>query len=252
MRNVAVIILVILIALSVYQFFQKEEVDNGDGPNGPVTEELEITYIGEGTEAKDIRVLNQNREEVYAIHISELQEWLEFNWEVFEEPPEVAMRTIEPSNINFFDPSASISPDKTKLAFSVHDYSALTTESFIFIANIRSGKLNVINETVRGSVESFIWSTDSDMLAYTLGTARAQSDRLSIDNVRSFEKVLTLTESEILNALEKEDDEPQLMPRFRDLEWNDDQLKFTTDSNSDEEIMWSIDIETGDLQIDAE
>ena len=252
MRNLAIIILITLIVLAVYQFFLQEEIDNDTKPNGMITEELEIVYVGEGVDATGIRVINQEGEELYAIHITELQSWLENNWDIFEDPPQVALRPIEPENLSFFDPSASISLDRTHLAFSVHDYSSLTTESFIFMADIESARLNVVNEIVRGSVEEFTWSPDSDLLAYTLGTARAQGDRLAVDSVKRLERVAVLDSEDLLDALKDVDDDIQLIPRFRYLEWIQGKLHFTTDSFDDEEIEWSLDIETGDLVTDEQ
>ncbi len=239
MKNFVLLALIVVIGLAILLLAGTEREERPD----PVpSSELEVRYEGEGIEAHGLSVIKKEDGEVlYEITIEELQNWMRDNWEVFEEPPEVALRPVEPENFTFFDPSAILSPDGKKLVFSVHDYSALTTLSFVLVADIDSSDLSVVKEPTMGSVEKFIWSADSKLVAYALGTARAGGDFLSVDDTEELEKRFTLSENEILEAIGTDfENGDGFMPCFRDLEWKDDRLHFTTDSPHSAKIRWSI------------
>lgn len=243
MKNIAIVILILLIGVVIYQNLpsEEDEVINEETPqpeNNESEKDLEIVY-SEDTRPESIDVLNENEEVLHSMTIEEIQNWAEENWDIFEEPPQVAMREVRPGNFTFFDKTAKLSPDQNKLAFSVSDYAAATTLSFILIMDIESGELSMVKEPTRGSVDEFHWSNDSRFLAYSLNTARASGDLLSVDDIESMEKSFTLGEEDLLEILQPEED-PTFMPRFRDLEWREERLHFTTDSLEDEEINWSV------------
>ncbi len=239
MKNFILLALLVVIGSAIF-FLTGDKKEDPEIIEPPA---LTVNYVGEGIEAHGLNVVDtKNDETIFSITLEELQIWMRENWDVFEEPPEVALRPVEPENFSFFDASATISPDSEKLAFSVHDYSALTTLSFVLVADIESGDLSVVKDPVRGSIERFIWSADSKLVAYVLGTARAGGDFLSVDDTEELEKRFTLSENEILEAIGTEyENGDGFMPGFRELEWKDDRLHFTTDSPHGVGIRWSID-----------
>ncbi|MGM0482752.1 MAG: hypothetical protein ACQEP6_02725 [Patescibacteria group bacterium] len=251
MKNIAIIILFVLIGIVIYQNFPTEEVkENEKTPERETSEDqkdLQLKYSEEDTRATKIEILNKEEEAEHSITIEEVSQWMEENWSVFEEPPKVAMRQVEPDNFTFFDKTAKFSPDQDKMAFSVNDYAAATTVSFILIMDTESGNLNMVKDPTRGSVEEFHWSKDSRFLAYPLNTARASGDMLSVDDTEDMEKKFTLEEEDLLEALEQEED-TTFMPDFRDLKWKDDRIHFTTDSHEDGDINWSVKYSGEDLR----
>ncbi|MFP4022373.1 MAG: hypothetical protein ACLFTS_00810, partial [Candidatus Paceibacterota bacterium] len=236
MKNLSLIILIILIITGLYLIMadeqpNEEKISEEEEKKAEEETELEIEYIGEDTQRKDIKVLEENGEEVFSLNIDDLNQWTKENWDIFEEPPMVAMREVEPDSFDLFDNSATVSPDQEKLAMSVHDYAAATTLSFIIIADLNSGDLDMIKEPTRGSIEEFLWSPDSKLAAYTLNTARAHGDMLSVDDTDSMEKVTTLEGDDLIEKIkdqEDEDDKKEFMPRFRDVKWEDNEIHFKT------------------------
>ncbi len=215
---------------------------------GVEVDELEVEFIPEeGIESQEIRVVDEEGNIVYQLAIDELVEWIENNWDIFEETPEVGGREVDPSNFGFFDRFASVSPDKKKLVFSVHDYAVATMTSFVIVADLDSGELSMVNEPARGSIEGFVWSGDSEAVAYSLGTGRAAGDFLSVDDVVNMEKKFTLSEEDILELIDYDEElveVGQFTPFFRDLEWRDYShgysLQFTSDDPDNGSLEWLI------------
>jgi hypothetical protein len=215
--------------------------------------ELEVEFVElEGKEAQALRVLSNEKEEVFYITIDEFVEWIDEEMKAFEKIPEVGGRKVSSNNFNFFDRAAKISPDNKKLVFSVHDYAALTTTTFIVIVDLREGEMNLIDETVYGTVGEYVWSSDSYFVAYTLGTARASGDFLSVDNSQEKKKEFVLSEEDLLRAL---DDGVQFfegdgfMPVFRNLEWSEEFLYFTTNHPEKGELIWKVNSTGEELEL---
>ncbi len=130
-----------LIAAAVVVLQQKDVIDcpmlnnKVDHQEEILTKEnkgAEIKYAGSGISAREIKVVSAKNEEIiYRITIDELNQWLEENQHVFEEIPEVVGTLMTPKNFQFFDQTASLAEECSKVSFSVHKYAALTETSFI-------------------------------------------------------------------------------------------------------------------------
>ncbi len=247
---------VIMIAVG-YAGLTEQPVPGNDEPkpeNGLSEKDLRVEFVPEqGVESQEMRVLNEADEVMFQLTIEELNRWTEDNWDIFEEPPEVAMREVDPGGFGFFDRAASISPDNRRLVFSVSDYAAATTVSFVITADIESGELDMVDEPTRGSVEEYVWSEDGDLIAYTLGTARAGGDFLRVDDVRQMQKSFALSEEELLAVLDPDQElveAGQYMPSFGELKWRDDRLYFSTEHPDNDRVRWSVAADGSDLKME--
>ncbi len=229
----------------------EEEVDT---ENEFAEMDLRVEFIPEeGIESQEIRVVNEEDEIMFQLTIDELNQWTQENWDIFEEEPEVGGREVDPGGFGFFDRVASISPNNRKMIFSVSDYAVATTVSFVIVADIESGEMGMIDKPAPGGIESFSWAEDSEMVAYSLGTARAAGDFLSVDNIVDFEREFILSEEELLEVLDPEEEMVevgQFMPVFQDLEWSEGRLYFTTEHPEEDRTDWSVDKEGVDLRLE--
>ncbi|MGM0629266.1 MAG: hypothetical protein ACQESA_02470 [Patescibacteria group bacterium] len=251
MKNIAIIILFVLIGIVIYQNFPTEEVKEYEKtPEGETPEsqkDIQLKYSKDNSKITKIEIQNKEEKIEHTITIEDVRKWMKDNWDIFKEPPKVATRQVKPDNFTFFDKTAKLSPDQDKMAFSVNDYAVATTVSFILIMDTESGNLSMVKDPTRGSVEEFHWSKDSRFLAYPLNTPRASGDMLSVDDTENMEKKFTLEEEDLLEILEQEKG-TTFMPGFRDLKWKDDRLHFTTDSHENENMNWSVKYSGEDLR----
>ncbi len=212
--------------------------------------DLEVEFLpDEGTEAQEIAVVDQHGFTVYSLTLDELKEWMQLNWDKFEETPEVGGREVEVDNFHFFDRHASVSFDNETLVFSVHDYAVLTTTTFLLVVDLEKEEISMLDETIGGTIEGFAWSDDSSFLAFTLGTARAAGDYLSVVNIDEMNKKFRISGDDIAEIMDPEEEvveEGQFMPNFHDLVWHEfphgHTLEFKAyDLEREEEIEWLID-----------
>ncbi len=220
MKLLKIIIIILIIVSGLIFYFQRE----------PETIEKKLEY---GGERGKILILDKEDNLILEYSIEEFNEWTKDNWDIFEKPPQVGMRDVVPGNFGWFDNTAIISPDFEKLAFSVHDYAVATFTSFIGIININKKEVSLVKNPIQGSIEDLVWSLDSNYLAYTLGTGRAQGDYLGVANIKKLEEVFLLSEKEVEIT----------MPNFEDLAWEQEKLFFTTHN-----IRWSIEKDGSNLQ----
>ena len=255
MKNLAILILIIFLIIVFFGVVDKDNRYEDEKEYDDLTikqpVDLRVEYIGEGLEAKELKIIDKNEVVHFEITIEAVNQWMLANKNVFDEIPEVGGRPVNLESFGFFDGGATISPDNKKLAFSIHDYAILTTTSFVMIAEIETGEISVIKQPSRGSVESMIWSPNSNLLAYTLGTARSGGDFLSVDDTQAMNKVFTLEEDDILSFFENEyQNGDGFMPGFRELEWKDDRLQFITDTPDGETKTWSVNFSGDDLRME--
>lgn len=222
MKKIIFLIIIIVLLIGAFYFLRDKK-----------PQELFVQQK-EGT----IEVLDQKGNSILEYSIEEFNQWTKENWDVFEEVPQVGGRDVEPGNFGWFDETATISPDNEKLVFSVHDYAVATYTSFVGIIEIETKKVNLIKDPAPGDIDEFIWSPDSTHLAYTLGTGRAMGDYLQVDNVENLKKEFLLSQDEV----------KVIMPRFRDLKWEEDVFKFITDDGKEGIIQWSIERDGTDLK----
>ncbi len=213
MKNLLKIIIIVLIIVSGLIFYFLKE---------PEAIEKTLEY---DREREKIQILDKNDNLILEYSIKEFNEWTKENWDIFEEPPQVGMREVIPGNFGWFDNTASLSPDFEKFVFSVHDYAVATYTSFIGIMDIRKEEVSLVKDPAPGGIEQLVWSSDSNYLAYTLGTGRAQGDYLGVSNTKTLEQEFILSEEDVGIT----------MPRFEGLYWKEEKLFFTTNN-----IRWSI------------
>lgn len=231
----------------------QEVVSQIDNLEVLVIGDLEVNFIPkEGIEAQKIELVDRNDYTVYQLTINELREWLEDNWYVFPQPPEVGGREVSIDNFGFFDRFASVSPDNEKLIFSVHDYAAATSKTFVILADIEDESLSLLNEPLRGNIDSFHFTDDGRLVAFTLSTARAAGDFLSVIDVSQMNKKFILSEEDLLEIMDPEEEMVELgqfMPQFRDLKWYNFNLEFRTNSiENDEDKVWLINSDGSNLR----
>ncbi len=219
--------------------------------------EKTIEYVQKG---EAVRVLS-GEDVFFEYSIEEFREWAKANWsDIFRTPPSFGeAREVDPENFYRFDDTATISPRSNFLAFSVNDYAVATSISFIGVVDLRSKEVNLVGKENMGGVQSLYWSPDENYIAYTLNTARARGDYLSVDNRGRVEKEFTLSGTDIFNILTEDGDSEEgvylhFMPNFRGVEWTERgrRLTFTTDDHTEDYVgvKWSINPQGEDLKIE--
>ncbi len=216
--------------------------------------DLEIEFLPkEGIEAQELIVKDKYGFVKYQLSFNELKEWMKLNWDIFSETPEIGGREVEVNNFNFFDRHGSVSPNNEKLIFSVHDYAVATSKTFILVLDLKNEDLFMLDEAIRGSIEGFSWSDDSIFVAFSLGTARAVGDFLSVINTDELNKKFILSELDILEIIDPQKEYVevgQFMPYFRDLNWRAyNSLEFKTDDLLHDTINWLVNSDGSGLEI---
>ncbi len=119
--------------------------------------------------------------------------------------------------------------------FSAFAYAMLTTVSLIGLLDPVDLTIDVLAPPAAGDVERFVWSPDGRYVATVLGTARAEGDRLRIDDVSAGRRVGAWTGGDVLDAAARAgqgvvEDPSAWTPRFRDLTWSEggERLAFAT------------------------
>ncbi len=199
-----------------------------------------VEYNDEGTV---IKIVDSLGEPVLTFSIESFRSWAKDNWDIFEERPQIGTRDVEPEYFYNFDRTATVSPDLSYLAFSVHDYALASYISFIGIIDLSTEKIDIIKDTAPGAVRKLLWSPEGSLIAYALETGRAEGDYLSVDNVKLMQREFILSEKDILAyLLEKGEESSEFMPEFRDIEWikEGDFLQFTTNLPENDAATWNI------------
>ncbi len=235
-KTFLIVSLLLLIFLSIFYFIRNNE------------SKKRVEYLEEGERMK---VLDEKDNLIFDYSIEQFRNWAKDNWEeIFQEAPSFGkIRKVDPVNFYRFDQSFSLSPQQKLLVFSVHDYAAATTISFVGIINLKRKEIDLIKKEKKGSIEHFIWSPKEDYLAYSLDSARASGDYLSIDNLEEKRQEIFLTGEDILNYLKVE--KIGFMPEFNNLRWREDRLYFETSHfRNEKKIQWSVKQDGSDLRVD--
>ena len=248
-----IIILVIVILGAGFLLFGLETPEESENSEMELPGR-EIEFVAEeDQEAQEIRVL-EDEEEVFSLTIEELNQWTADNWDWFEDPPQVGMREVEPDNFGFFDRAASISPDNSKLIFSVSDYSAATTTSILIVVDLEAEEMQMISTPAKGTIEEYAWDHNSVWIAYTLGTARAGGDYLRVDNLDQMDISFGLTGEDLLEVVDFDEEivQPEdFMPAFGQLSWSENRIEFQSENPQEESnLSWSVDYGGDDLIIE--
>ncbi len=216
MKKIVIIVLLVLVVVSLMFFIPEEEKKTAK-----VSEEGET-----------VSVISADGDTVFYYSIEDFREWASDNWEsLFDEAPSFGeLREVDPNNFYRFDKGASMYSDM--LAFSVNDYAAATTISFVVVMEIESGEMR-ISEKNRGGIDNLFWSPQGDYIAYLLHTARARGEHISVLNVEDMRLEFQLSGEDV----ERD------MPQFEDLQWKEERLFFTSG-----EDRWSVDLQGEDLR----
>jgi hypothetical protein len=148
-----------------------------------------------------------------------------------------------------FDRGAALSPSGERLAFSVSDYAAATTLSFVSFLDVDADTVALVGDLNRGRIDNLRWSPGGRYVAYRLHTARAQGDGLSVDRAAPPQKIASLTGHDVLEALDTSMAHPStFQPAFDDLTWtNESNLSMTSRAPSGERIRWRLVVNDGTL-----
>ncbi len=220
-----------------------------------IENDRELVAVFKEEEGKEtIEILDEEEQVIFEYTYDEFVEWAENHWEdLFEEIPSFHEDYhIYPEDLHpYFDDTATLSPCGNLLAFSVHDYHAATHMSFVGIANLQNGEVDLVDQKNRGQIEEFHWSPGSDYLAYVLNTTEVTEFFLSNDNVEQMSKEFTLDEEDIRKTL-NEDGYTYFFPFFSDLSWREDEYRLFFNTRAPEctgarQVMWSIDPQGEDL-----
>lgn len=192
---------------------------------------------------------------VAELSIEAFQAWTAEFWdEVFSERPSFGeLREVDHTGFNRFDETVSLSPDGQLVAFSVHDYAAASSLTFVGIFRLEDETIELIPTENHGNISELFWSPDSAQLAYTLNTARAMGDGLSVDSVVDLEKRTTIDSEDLLDALgDTETDWRNFMPEIRDLVWESETIvQFVSNDPEDESasLAWNLDVTIETLEL---
>lgn len=206
---------------------------------------------------QSFQVLKKDGQVVLNYSINDWRDWAEENWEIIlSEPLAIGDEEITPDRFYSFN-SVALAPDFSRIAFSLSAYAMLTDLSLINVINLTDGRVWMMPEGTFGQVGEMVWSPTGRHLAYSLHTARAMGDRLSVDNIANLTKEFVLTDQEIVLGLRTEgtSDWEELNPNFRELVWSEDgqRLYFLTDSLiQDKTAKWSIKFNGTDLVLEEQ
>lgn len=196
-----------------------------------------VAVVGEGTRlegrAADGTV-------AFTFDVTEWRSWADDHLaDALGDLPTIADQTLTPERFDRFG-AAAASPRGEHVLFSAPAYAMLTTVSVLGLLDTRDLTIEVLVPPGQGDVETIVWSPDGRYAATVFGTARAQGDRLRIDDVQAGRRVGVWTGEDVLQAAERSgqdgiDDASAWTPSFRDLTWREgsEGLSFTISDPAD-------------------
>lgn len=210
-----------------------------------VIEKETFIEVNLSSDSRAIEVKNY-KQLFYVYTIKQWQEWAKKNWSGLGLKPinmgELGVIGDEPEDFIHFI-SVSLSPDKSKIAFSVGTKEiALSTFSMNGILNLETEEVNMIPNIIRGDVRILFWSPTGKHFAYTVDTSKSEGDILGVDDVLNRKNSFMLN-GEKIGSIVGETDTVHFIPQFRNLEWSSDGEKLyfkTNDKEGKGEIEWVI------------
>jgi len=174
-------------------------------------------------EGRVLRVVDHTGSTVVRYPIDAFNEWTTAHWDtIFTDRPSFGeIRAVDFDDFRQFDRGAALSPQGDVLAFSVSDYAAAATLSFVGFLDVASGEVTLADDTNRGSIDTLRWSPRGRYVAYRLHTARSHGDRLSVDRATPPTKIISLTGADLFTALDDSASPTpsSFRPGFDDLTW---------------------------------
>lgn len=203
-----------------------------------------------------IRLLDANGEVSFEYNFAQWREWAGAHLvEALGEPVRIGEQEMPPSTFGGFG-AATLSPSGSRLAFSATTYAMLTEVSVVGLLELDNAELSVVADPAFGWAEDFHWSPDARFLGYALGTARAEGDRLRVDDLVELRPAVEVEGEDLVRIarhqrLETPQEARQWLPRIRELEWTEGgRLLFTTDGFSEGELRWSVEPRSGEVTLE--
>ena len=203
-----------------------------------------------------IRLLDAKGEVPFEYTFAQWRKWAEAHLvEALGEPVRIGEQEMPPSTFGGFG-AATLSPSGRRLALSATTYAMLTEVSVVGILELDDAELSVVDDPAFGWAEDFHWSPDARFLGYALGTARAEGDRLRVDDLVELRPAVEVEGEDLVRiarqqGVEAPQEARKWLPRIRELEWTEGgRLLFTTDGLTDGELRWSVEPRSGELTLE--
>ena len=186
--------------------------------------------------------------------IDQVNQWNEENWDtVFSERPSFGeMREVNFDSFTRFDTSATVGPDGEAVYFTVNDYAAAATMTFLYQYDLETETFTVLADSLQGGVSELWFSDDGAYVAMVRDSARAAGDGLTVTSLADMEVTASLDGESILDELPNEAElEPnEYMPRIREVNWSaDGTLSFVTDDTDGAATSWTMNSDGSDLAV---
>lgn len=186
--------------------------------------------------------------------IDQVNQWNEENWDtVFSERPSFGeMREVNFDSFTRFDTSATVGPDGEAVYFTVNDYAAAATMTFLYQYDLETETFTVLADSLQGGVSELLFSDDGAYVAMVRDSARAAGDGLTVTSLADMEVTASLDGESILDELPNEAElEPnEYMPRIREVNWSaDGTLSFVTDDTDGAATSWTMNSDGSDLAV---
>ena len=255
MKNTKILFFTILIIIIFIVSYYIIKIDNNDHKTNDIdTSKLELFL----SEDRNEITIYKDSVIYYEINIDSFNNWSSKNWDsYFDQAPSFGeIRSVDFSNFYSFN-FASISPDNSTLIISVSDYAAATDISLFVLVDLKSFEKKYINNYSMGTVGDYSWHPEGAYLALSLDTARNYGDFLEVYNIKSLEKLLSLSGYDIVQVYQKSKEPYNLisaaeyMPTFSNLQWLNKNISFKAIDLMEEEsyVPYVYDMDKNELSI---
>jgi len=212
---------------------------------------------------KAVQVRDANGELVTRFTIRKWRRWAQENFAALPFTPiEVAGQELGAERFDIIS-AASVSPDGERVIVAVNTYVVATTITVVGLLDLEERSFRVVDELVWGDPAEITWEPNGRLVAYTVGTARANGDGLRVDDTHGHSVVASLDGEALLAELQGSkllggDAPPEFwIPQMRDPEWLDEStLSFASNHPTDEGeiIQWILRLENdgaGKLEVEG-
>ena len=186
--------------------------------------------------------------------IDQVNQWNEENWDtVFTDRPSFGeMREVNFDGFSRFDTSATVDPDGEAVYFTVNDYAAAATMTFLYQYDLETETFTVLADSLQGGVSELLFSGDGAYVAMVRDSARVAGDGLTVVSTAGMEVMASLDAESILEELPNDGDmeSNQYLPNIREVAWSaDGTLSFVTDDTERAATSWTMNSDGSDLRV---
>ena len=186
--------------------------------------------------------------------IDQVNQWNEENWDtVFTDRPSFGeMREVNFDGFSRFDTSATVDPDGEAVYFTVNDYAAAATMTFLYQYDLETETFTVLADSLQGGVSELLFSDDGAYVAMVRDSARVAGDGLTVVSTAGMEVMASLDAESILEELPNDGDmqSNQYLPNIREVAWSTDgTLSFVTDDTEGAATSWTMNSDGSDLRV---